>query len=219
VLLQNQQWDKIITGLTPQYFSGKTLEYRYDIPAQFEGGNEYFYFDTKDLRVTSPNINYINRAELYESYLNIDIPRMYSEYTYAPDINGKFEIRNIMGPGDPETHADYSYVYFSLAADYQLNDEEIFIYGNFNNYQLNELNKMYYNPSLEIFEGILLLKQGFYNYKYIIKEEGVLNKNKLSGSHSLTENDYHVLVYYRILGEQYDALIGVGSANSFNLIN
>ena len=52
-----------------------------------------------------------------------------------------------------------------------------------------------------------------------VKEEGVLNKNKLSGSHSLTENDYHVLVYYRILGEQYDALIGVGSANSFNLIN
>jgi len=219
VIIQNQQWDHTITGLTPQYYSGRTIEYRYDIPSQFEGGNEYFYFDTKDLRVTSPNINYIDRAELYESYLNIGIPRKYTEYTYAPDINGKFEIRNIMGPGDPDTHADYNYVYFSLAADYQLSDEEIFIYGGFNNYQLADQNKMYYNPSLEIYEGILLLKQGFYNYKYVSKQDEILNKNSLSGSHALTENEYQVLVYYRNIGKQYDALIGVGNANSFELIN
>ena len=219
VIIQNQQWDYIITGLKPQYFSGKTLEYSYDIPAQFEGGNEYFYFDTKDLRVTSPNINFIRRVDLYESYLNVDIPRMYSQYAYAPDINGKFEIRNIMGPGDPDTHADYSYINFSLAADYQLNGEEVFIYGNFNNYLLNDFNKMYYNPSLEVFEGVLLLKQGFYNYKYVSKKGNTLIKNSLSGSHSLTENDYLVLVYYRILGEQYDALIGVGNASSFELMN
>lgn len=219
VIIQNQQWDHTITGLNPQYYSGRTMEYRYDIPSQFEGGNEYFYFDTKDLRVTSPNINYIDRAELYESYLNIDIPRKYAEYTYAPDINGKFEIRNIMGPGDPDTHADYNYVYFSLAADYQLSDEEIFIYGGFNNYQLADQNKMYYNPSLEIYEGILLLKQGFYNYKYVSKKDEILNKNSLSGSHALTENEYQVLVYYRNIGKQYDALIGVGNANSFELTN
>jgi hypothetical protein len=219
VIIQNQQWDHTITGLTPQYYSGRTMEYRYDIPSQFEGGNEYFYFDTKDLRVTSPNINYIDRAELYESYLNIDIPRKYAEYTYAPDINGKFEIRNIMGQGDPDTHADYNYVYFSLAADYQLSDEEIFIYGGFNNYQLADQNKMYYNPSLEIYEGILLLKQGFYNYKYVSKQDEILNKNSLSGSHALTENEYQVLVYYRNIGKQYDALIGVGNANSFELTN
>jgi hypothetical protein len=78
---------------------------------------------------------------------------------------------------------------------------------------------MYYNPSLEVFEGVLLLKQGFYNYKYVSKEDDDLRKNSLSGSFSLTENDYHVLVYYRILGEQYDALIGVGKANSFELVN
>ena len=219
VIIQNQQWDHTITGLTPQYYSGRTMEYSYDIPSQFEGGNEYFYFDTKDLRVTSPNINYIDRAELYESYLNIDIPRKYAEYAYAPDINGKFEIRNIMGPGDPNTHADYNYVYFSLAADYQLSDEEIFIYGGFNNYQLANQNKMYYNPSLEIYEGILLLKQGFYNYKYVSKQDERLNKNGLSCSHALTENEYQVLVYYRNIGKQYDALIGVGNANSFELKN
>ena len=219
VLLQNQQWDRMITDLKPQYFNGRAIEYRYEFPSQFEGGNEYFYFDTKDLRITTPKISYINRASLYESYLNIDIPRLYYDYEYAPDINGKYEIRNIMVPGNSDTEADYGYVYFSLASDYNLNEEEIFIYGNFNAYKLNDQNKMYYNPALEIYEGLLLLKQGFYNYKYIMKSGNQLKKNAISDSHALTENDYQVLVYYRNIGMQYDALIGVGKANSFELQN
>jgi hypothetical protein len=219
LLLQNYQWDQTLSNLTPQYFYGNTLEYRYELPAQFEGGNEYFFFDTKDLRVSSPNISYIHRADLYESYLSIDIPRLYAEYTYAPDINGNYEIRNIMQPGDPNTHADYSYVYFSLAADYSLNENEIYIYGAFNNFEINDQNKMYYNPALELYEGVLLLKQGLYNYKYVIKKGNSLYKNALSGTHSLAENDYLVLVYYRSIGTQYDALIGIGKRNSFELQN
>ena len=218
-LLQNRQWDSDLTGLKPQYFSGRTLEYRYERPAQFEGGNEFYFFDTKDLRVTSPNISYIERNQLYETYLNLNISRQNQPYTFAPDINGGFQVRNIMRPGNPNLEADYSFVYFSLAADFDLNGEEIYIYGSFNNYHLSEANRMYYNPSLEIYEGVLLLKQGFYNYKYVVKQGTLLNKNALSGTHALTENQYLVLVYYRTIGTQYDALIGVGRANSFELQN
>ena len=218
-LLQNRQWDTDRLAPKPQYFSGRSLEYRYERPTQFEGGNEYYFFDTKDLRITGPNISYTNKAELYETFLGVNIPRLYENYTYAPDINGGFEIRNIMRPGDPNSDADYSYVYFRLAADYELNEDEIYIYGSFNNYHLSDGNRMYYNPSLEIYEGVLLLKQGFYNYKYVLKQGNTLNKNQLSGSHALTENDYLILVYYRNIGAQYDALIGVGQANSFELQN
>tara|TARA_B110000046_G_scaffold41691_1_gene46188 strand:- start:163 stop:864 length:702 start_codon:yes stop_codon:yes gene_type:complete len=30
IVLQNQQWDKMITDLKPQYFNGKAIEYRYE---------------------------------------------------------------------------------------------------------------------------------------------------------------------------------------------
>jgi hypothetical protein len=53
----------------------------------------------------------------------------------------------------------------------------------------------------------------------VSKQDEILNKNSLSGSHALTENEYQVLVYYRNIGKQYDALIGVGNANSFELTN
>jgi hypothetical protein len=204
--------------LKPQYFSGSTLEYRYEIPTQFEGGNEYYFFDTKDLRITGPNISFINLDKLYETYLNVNIPRLYQNYTYAPDINGGYEIRNIMRPGDPNIEADYSYVHFSLASDYDSNNE-VYVYGSFNNYSFSNNNRMYYNPSLEIYEGVLLLKQGFYNYKYVVKNKDRVNKNFFSGSNALAENDYLILVYYRSIGQQYDELIGVGQTNSFQLNN
>ena len=218
-LIQNRQWNNEIKDLKPQYFSGRTIEYSYEKPSQFEGGNEFYFFDSKDLRVTTPNISYTNRSELYEIYLNVDIPQFYKDYTFIQDINGSFEIRNIMRPGNPDIEADYSYVYFSLASDYKLGESEIYVYGGFNNYQTSDSNRMYFNPSLGIYEGVILLKQGFYNYKYVLKNGEVINQNAISGSHALTENDYLVFVYFRDIGEQYDSLIGVGQCNSFNLKN
>jgi hypothetical protein len=53
----------------------------------------------------------------------------------------------------------------------------------------------------------------------VVRKEGVLYKNAISGSFALTENNYLVLVYYRAIGAQYDALVGVGNANSFELKN
>ena len=76
---------------------------------------------------------------------------------------------------------------------------------------------MVYNPSLETFEGILLLKQGFYNYKYVIKKNNVILKNQISGSFFQTENSYTVLVYKKGFEDLYDNLIGVGRINSFEL--
>ena len=218
-LLQNDQWDSKITGLTPQYYQGASLEYRYEYPAQFEGGNEYFFFDSKDLRVTSSNITFTQKKDLYETYLKVDIPRSMSEYSFAPDINGAFEIRNIMRPGDSDIEADYSLVYCSLASNFNLENDQIYVYGGFNNYQLSEYNAMYFNPALGLYESVILLKQGFYNYKYVVKKEGGLYKNEISGSFALTENNYLVLVYYRAIGTQFDALVGVGVANSFELKN
>ena len=46
-----------------------------------------------------------------------------------------------------------------------------YMFMGFNNYKISDLNRMYFNPSLGIYEGIILLKQGFYNYKYVIREK------------------------------------------------
>lgn len=216
LLLQNHQWNSAIFAPPPQYTSGNTYVYRYDEPTQFEGGNEYLYFDTKEIASSTPNISYVVKNVLYQHYLYIDAPRTGLPYTFFPDINGNFFIETLQGT-DPAIEADYSEVYFSLAKQYSLDNEAIYIYGNFNNYQLTEENKMIYNPSLELYEGILLLKQGFYNYKYVTKKNDNVLKNNLSDSHAMTENRYIILVYHRPVGQLYDALIGQGTTQSFSL--
>ena len=44
-LIQNRQWNNEIKNLKPQYFSGRTLEYFYEQSSQFEGGNEFYFFE------------------------------------------------------------------------------------------------------------------------------------------------------------------------------
>lgn len=218
-LIQNDQWNTALNNLKPQYIIGSRLEYRYDAESRFEGGNEYLFFDSKDIQITSANVSYVELNRLYETYLTSNFLRRGYPYSFTQDINGDFIIRTLQGSENGYIEADYSWVHFSLSAPMLLEGQEIYIYGKFNNYQLNEENKMYYNPSLEIYEGVMLLKQGIYNYKYVAKTPGSNLYNAICGSHALTENRYLILVYYRFFGDQHDSLIGIGETSSFEVID
>ncbi len=215
-ILQNDQWDNSKTILKPQFIEKDRLLYRYDQESEFEGGNEYLFFDTKDLRSTNQNISFVRKENIYQHFLFTDNPRSNLNYSNYSDINGNYIPNTILGENS-NNESDYSIVYFSLARQFEIDDSRIYIYGKFNNYQLNEENEMVYNPSLETFEGVLLLKQGFYNYKYVIKKNNMVFKNQISGSFYQTENSYTVLVYKKGFEDLYDMLIGVGRTNSFEL--
>lgn len=218
-IIQNEQWNSALSGLKPQYMNGNHLEYRYDAESRFEGGNEYLFFDSKDIQITNANVSYVKLNRLYETYLTTNFLRRGYPYSFTQDLNGDFMIRTLQGLGNVDIEADYSWVHFSLSAPMLLKDQDIYIYGKFNNYQLNEENKMYYNPSLEMYEGVMLLKQGVYNYKFVAKTPESNLYNAISGSHALTENRYLILVYYRFFGDQHDSLIGMGETTSFEIID
>ena len=75
---------------------------------------------------------------------------------------------------------------------------------------------MYYNKTLSQYEATLYLKQGYYNYEYVyLKDnEKQCDESLIEGSHSETENDYEIYVYYRPMGSNYDQLVGMKRANS-----
>lgn len=99
-----------------------------------------------------------------------------------------------------------------------LND--VYVFGKYNNYALDEENKMTYNEATGNMEAVIKMKQGFYNYKYVMKnKEGDIDMNTISGNFHFTENNYLILVYYRNFGDIYDSIIGVGSANSRSITN
>jgi hypothetical protein len=79
--------------------------------------------------------------------------------------------------------------------------------------------QMHFNKSTHYYEAKILLKQGFYNYKYIVKASDKTALNAISGNYYQTENSYTVLVYFTAFGSRYDRVIGRGVANSKNLQN
>ena len=120
---------------------------------------------------------------------------------------------------DFDTQADYTQVHFSLQEN-KFTDKDVYIYGNFNNFSIEDMTRMTYNKERGVYEGVLTLKQGFYNYKYVtVDSDGNLNEGDISGDFWQTENNYKVLVYYRDLGGRFDRLIGFGETNSDRITN
>nr|WP_313791281.1 type IX secretion system plug protein domain-containing protein [Lacinutrix neustonica] len=219
VVVQNNNLNTAITDLKPQYILGNELQYRYIKESNFFGGNEYLYFENKDLRAANTGVQFIRLQDLYNSYLYLDVPRANQPYTYNPDINGNFLI-TALDTDAPEIYADYAQVHFSLQLDVLKDGQTVHVYGNFNNYTVDESTQMAYNKEAQRYELPLLLKQGFYNYKYVVKDKnGNVDENVISGNFYQTENNYKVLVYYRDLGARYDRIIGFGEANSVNITN
>ena len=220
VLLQNNNWQTAIKGLKPQFYRGTQLLYKYNKETSFWGGNEFLYFDSKDIRSSTLNIANVELGnDLYNTYLYINEERKGLPYTLFPDINGNFIIRTINGE-DSKTEADYSWVHFSLKRLNNLNEKDIYIHGAFNNWQLNNTNKLNYNEDTGLYETTILLKQGFYNYQYVTKSKnGKISNHNIDGSHYQTENDYTVLIYYTKFGSRYTQVIGVGFGNSEKINN
>ena len=219
VIIQNNNLNSSISGLKPQYTLGNRLIYKYVDESAFWGGNEYLFFENKDVRAANVGVQFIDLRDIYHSYLFTNIARYDRPYTYNPDINGNFQITAI-DRSDVDVEADYTMVHFSLLYE-ELIDKDIHVYGNFNAFAIEPLTKLYYNRESSKYEGRLRLKQGFYNYKFVAvdKQTNELDEGFISGNFWQTENNYKVLVYYRDLGARYDRLIGYGEASSVNISN
>ena len=216
---KNNDWNSVINGLQPQFYRGSQLIYKYGEETNFKGGNEFLYFDSKDMRNATNNIRRVVLNDIYETRLYIDESRENKPYTYNPDINGNYSIRSI-NVDDTKLEADYTKVHFFLESYKNLQEnEELYVYGAFNNWQINENNRLHYNDNTKLYETSILLKQGFYNYTYVSVNKNFEINTTLEGSHYQTENDYSVLVYYQKFGSRYTQVIGYGSGSSVNLQN
>lgn len=220
MLLQNGQFNEAIYNIKPQYTIGNDLIYKYDKETQFWGGNEFLYFDNKEIRSPVNNISYVQAKDLYEPHLYANKARASQVYTFNPDVNGNFVVRNLNAQNN-EVEADYAWVFFTLDAPNYFGKNSIYINGMFNNYALNDENRMDFNAKTGLYEKAIVIKQGFTNFQYVIADKTgkIDHANAIDGNFYQTENNYQVIVYYRGMNERYDKVIGRGIANSENIIN
>ncbi len=221
LLLQNGVLSTGITNVKPMYTVGNDLIYKYDSETQFWAGNEYLNFENKDIRAANNLVGFVDSSGgVYNSHLYTNTARAKLQYTYFPDINGNFVVKNLNRDNN-EIEADYAWVFFSLSAPAYYGKNDIYVNGMFNNYALTPEYKMDYNEAKATYEKAIMIKQGFTNFKYVIADKygKIDEENAIDGNFYQTENNYFAIVYYKENNARYDRVIGKGIATSINIIN
>jgi len=221
VILQNRRWDNAITDLKPLFIRSPELIYNHEDQNLFDGNNEFRFFDAKDLRYQSINVDRIQITnQKTHLYVAEEEPRSYKRYYNQPDINGKRLIKRD-DSRNQNREADYIYTHFNLKRASQIQGGDLYVFGALSDWEFKEEFKMNYDLVEGSYRLKTILKQGYYNYMYAFLPDGETKADLslIEGTHSETENDYYFFVYHRKNGEIYDRLIGFKIANSNNSLD
>lgn len=218
VYRQNGRWDKTISGIQPSHISGDgNLIFNNNRNALFEAGNEFRQFVFRNLRIATFPIDYITKENgLFTVYLHPD-DDWHAAYTSTTDLNGKFIIQEEISPQSSDYTADYATVKFTLPYHKTMDDTlNLYVCGEFNDWKMNEENKMRYNIEKQQYEASILLKQGCYSYTYIRASNNfkTIDFSSIDGNFYQTENEYEIFVYYYDYSMGYDRCIGYKRINS-----
>lgn len=218
VLLQNGRWDNAIRDLKPLYVKTDELIYELENENLFPGSSEFRQINFKSFNYQTQFIKqYMYEKGRWHVFVMDDDVRRFKVYEQKDDINGKYLI-SIDDQENAHTEADYAYVHFSLPYDVIEIDGDIYVYGALSNWQVSAVNKMEFNSDAMQYELTMLLKQGYYDYKYVYVERGSnkIDNTYVEGSHYETENDYQIILYTFDVYMGYDRIIGYKRVNSIN---
>jgi hypothetical protein len=217
MVLQNYRWDNAQGNILPTFVRSNSLEYNSENNFVFPGGKEWRWLDLRSLRLLSERVDSAsNKKNSVDIYVRPDIDRNAQRYIYFSDLNGQY-LTATYETINPYWQGDYATTHFTFVTPSQTPypDKDLYLIGQLNDYQLTDQNKMKFNAEKGVYEGIQFLKQGYYNYSYLLTDKkDPSQKTELEGNYWETENSYTVLVYYKSFSDQSDQLIGVARINS-----
>ncbi len=216
LIQQNGRWDNAIQVSKPRFARTGELDYRFDESISFTGGNQFRNFDIKSLQYQTERIARITYDTSNQVYLLADQFRTFKQYVFEADINGRYYIKNEDHAEHSSIEADYAWVHFFLPYPFLITTGTFHVIGDLTAWQMNDDSRLYFNPEHKGYELNLFLKQGYYNYQYVLREKGKTTGDEsfIEGSHWETENDYTIYVYYHEAGSFFDRLIAVNFLNT-----
>ena len=215
-VLQNGRWDNAIGPLKPYITRGEDIVYDYQDQIVFPAGKEFRFFDMRTLDVRGERVKKIKKKyDYYEVTLQRDESRFDRAAIFREDADGRFVIDN-RHYNQSLLQCDYANVLFSVSRNAPLDDEDIYVFGELTDWQLKPEFKMVYNAEAQAYYCEAFLKQGYYNYQYMLvdRASGELDSEGFEGNWYETGNQYTVLVYFRPFGTRYDRLMGAATLKS-----
>ncbi len=215
---QNGRWDNAKMGIKATSVLMNELQYHYPDGIVFDGGNEFRNFDMKSFLYQSMYIKRIvSDKDGYIVILHTDYSRVEKPYETLNDINGQ---KLIKARQDQISmiEGEYAMVQFTLKHA-KIADADVYVLGALNNWQLDEKSRMSYSSSAKQYYCDILLKQGYYDYMYIVVPKGTKEGDItiIEGDHWQAKNSYSIYIYYKEKVPAYDRLIGYEKFSSFKV--
>lgn len=220
-ILQNNRWDNAITDLQPTFIRNNMLEYSgEDNNLLFAGGREYRWIDLRSLRYHTDRVAFIDKDKKpVEVFALPDASRRMFAYFPMSDLNGFYDVSNA-DMGNAWWQSDYARVHFTYVPENKtaFEGKDLYLIGELTGNNLTDDAKMVFNEEKGVYEKTLLLKQGYYNYLYVTKDnnnpDAKSDAGLTEGNFWETENNYTIFVYYRSISGRYDELVSATTLSS-----
>lgn len=214
---QNGRWDNAIIGLKPTYVYPEKLSYINNEKTVFESGNQYLRINTSnfDNRPEKTRTVYLEE-EFYVVTLYEDTKRNTVTYLEDEDLYGEKYIYLEREGFDATKEADYAQVDFFLKWPQYMFGKDVYIIGAITDWNLDENSKMEYDHDRRGYKKSLFLKQGYYDYMYLVRDNasGITSLEPVNGDFWETNNMYYIFVYLFDPIQNYDKLIGYSMVRS-----
>ncbi|MBL7922982.1 MAG: DUF5103 domain-containing protein [Bacteroidia bacterium] len=211
LILQNGNYNNKAHGLKPLFATSEQLDFNLEEGNVFEGGSEYRPLDLRTTRFLTQTIERFSEDSIGQgltAVLKPDRKLATQRYSSADDINGKFLVKVYEGR-DGHLEGDYLNVHFRLLSALPESASSVYLEGGFSPDHPNQRFRMNYNPACACYELTILLKQGYYNYRYVqLDATGTYSVLETEGSHYETRNEYDFFVYWQEPGSRHEKLIG-----------
>ena len=209
---QNGRWDNAVMGLKPTYVYPDYLSYENNVKTVFNSGNQYRRINTSNLNNRPEQTRSVEMdRDYYVVELYPDQKRNLHTYLDEQDLFGEKVIYLERDDRAAATEADYVMVEFFLEWAPVMVNQDVYVMGAITDWNLGEKNKMTYDYERKGYAINLLLKQGYYDYIYAVKDHGATTADVgvVAGNFWETLNEYTIYIYLFDQIQNYDQLIGV----------
>jgi len=201
VFTQNQFWGRSVTATEADVSTPGQITRHQTREQSFPARYEFRTLWMDDIQTTTRDIIEVRpdaRPPLVR--LQFDVVDL--------DINPRFSRSYRFGEPSTSRNARYADVEFNLQRpEWIRRNAEIFVTGSFVNWQIQEEFRMEYIHDEDAFRSTGLIKEGRYDYKYVLIENNTVDVFPLSAFFADTRQFYQVIIYYHDLQQGYDRVL------------
>lgn len=199
--IQNQFWGRSVKADELDFSDENEVFFETATDQYFIGDYEFRSLYLEDLTNQNPQI--------FESDPT-QIPPLVRIFDDAEGFSNGTPLRGKFGRPSNDANAQYANVQFHFdPAESPPENSEIYLVGDFNNWSIRSQHQLSYNTDTKRWQTSAMIKQGIYNYKYILFNNNTINDTFFDDLFTNTRQEYHAFVYMRDSQQFYYRLLQI----------